>query len=283
MRLSGLLGIAALAATCFSMPISAWAANENWRERASAGEEITSADIAAEVEFGRAISARILGRYNAYDNSALIKYVNLVGHSLVRSTNRPELGFYFMILDTSEVNAYAAPGGYVFVTKGALQMMKDESELAGVLAHEISHVIEKHVVKELKIKGTDDSAVSGLAQLVGGSSESARAAFSQAVDQGLDMIFKNGYKRGDEMQADKTAVIITSLSGYDASALARYLGRIGAGKEQVPEPADPSDQTHPTFNARISQINDVIATDGIEVGRPVINQKRFVAAIKGLK
>ena len=258
---------------------SAGAAGEHWRERASAVDELSSGDVDAEVAFGREISARILGRYKAYNDPGLIKYVNLVGLSLVRSTNRPELEYHFMILDTHEVNAYASPGGYVFVTKGALALMKDESELAGVLAHEIGHVTEMHVVRELKIKGADDSITTGLAQLVGGSSESARAAFSQAVDTGFEMIFKDGYKRADEMQADKVAVMICTLGGYDASGLARYLDRIRAIKEKIPDP----DRIHPTMDARISQINEVIAANGIDTGRASINRSRFAEAMKGQK
>jgi predicted Zn-dependent protease len=269
------MALAALAAVSFS----AGAAGDNWRERASADEDVSSADVAAEIAFGREISARILGRYKAYNDSDLIKYVNLVGLSLVRSTNRPELEYHFTILNTNEVNAYAAPGGYVFVTTGAMRLMKDESELAGVLAHEIGHVTEMHVVKELKIKGADNSATSGLAQLVGANTDSARTAFSQAVDKGLDMIFKDSYKREDEMQADKTSVIVCALGGYDASALARYLDRTRALKEKVPDP----DKTHPTADARIAQINEIIAANGMETGNATSHQQRFTAAMKALK
>ncbi|MBI5889840.1 MAG: M48 family metalloprotease [Nitrosomonadales bacterium] len=278
MKLHNLIKISmlvAFAAASFSLG----AAEANWRERASAEEEMTTGDVDAEVAFGREISARILGRYKAYNDPELIKYVNLVGLSLARSTNRPELEYHFMILDTNTVNAYAAPGGYVFVTEGALRLMKDESELAGVLAHEIGHVTEMHVVKELKIKGVDDSITTGLAQLVGGSSESARAAFAQAVDKGFEMIFTDGYKREDEMQADKTAAMICGLGGYDATGLARYLDRIRPIKEKTPDP----DQTHPTINSRISQINEAIAANGIDTGSAANNQKRFAAATKALK
>ncbi|MDO9005027.1 MAG: M48 family metalloprotease [Aquabacterium sp.] len=277
MRPTEYLKMAALVALVF-VSLSA-SAGKDWRERASTEDEFSEGDVAAEVAFGREISARILGRYKANNNPALIKYVNLVGLSLVRSTNRPELEYRFMVLETNDVNAYAAPGGYVFVTTGALQLMKDESELAGVLAHEIGHVTEMHVVKELKIKGADDSLTSGLAQLVGGSTESARAAFSQAVDKGLDIIFKDNYKREDEMQADKSAVIVCALGGYDASALARYLDRTRAIKEKVPDP----DGTHPTADARISQINEIIAANGMDATNAASNQKRFAAAMKGLK
>lgn len=278
MKSKTLFALMTLTASFIAFPNPA-IAGENWRARASVAEEISNSDVAAEIAFGREISARILGRYRALDNPELIKYVSLVGLSLARNANRPELEFHFTLLDTSEVNAYAAPGGYVFVTKGALLLMKDESELAGVLAHEISHIAEMHVVKELKIKGKDDSPTSGLAQLVGGGSESAKAAFAQAVDKGLDMIFKDGYKRADELQADKSAVTICVLSAYDASSLARYLGRTRAAKEKIVETED----THPSFATRISLINEAIAKDGIEVGTLATNQPRFTTALKDLR
>jgi len=254
------------------------AAKDNWRNRASTEEVVTPNDIVAEITFGREIAARILARHKAYENPALIKYISLVGATLVQSTNRPELEFHFMVLDTDEINAYAAPGGYIFITKGALKLMKDEAELAGVIAHEVGHVTEKHVVKELKIKGTDDS--SDLARLAGGSSGAARAAFGQAVEQGLELIFKDDYKKDDELQADKTSVTISALSGYDPSGLARYLNRIKPMKEKVPAP---SDSTHPTFDSRISQINDAVKKDGIQTGALAKNNNRFADATKSMK
>lgn len=263
-------------------------AADTWRKRASAEEVVTQADILAEVAFGREISARIFGRYKAYENEDLIKYVNLVGLALVRGTNRPELDFHFMVLDTDEINAYAAPGGYIFVTKGAVLRMKDEAELAGVLAHEIGHVVEKHVVRELKIKGADDSSegsvTQGLAYLAGGSSQSARAAFSQAVDKGLDLIVKGGYKKDDEMQADRDAAINTSLVGYDPSGLTRYLKRILDEKGEVVEnPADDADHSHPTFAARLAQLSEVIRDNGINPKELTSNKPRFAKAAAAVK
>ena len=136
-----------------------------------------------------------------------------------------------------------------------------------------------HFVKELKIKGADDSITTGLAQLVGGSTESARAAFSQAVDKGLEIIFKDGYKREDELQADRTATIICALGGYDPAGLARYLDRIRAIKDKNPDP----DSTHPTTDTRIAQINETIAGNGMDSGSASGNQKRFTAALKNLQ
>lgn len=274
------LGYSGLILTALLLaPDLSWSNEESWRTRASAVDEFSSGDVTAEVTFGREIAARIMGRYKPYENEDLLKYVNLVGLSLAKNTNRPELDFHFMVLDTSEVNAYAAPGGYVFVTSGALALMQDEAELAGVLAHEIGHVTEMHVVKELKIKGIDDTSTAALARLVGGGTESAKAAFGQAVDKGLEMIFNDTYKREDEMQADRVSVMVTTLSGYDASALAHYLGRIRTQKEKITV----SDDIHPTFTSRINQINEVINKDGINADAQLRNPKRFSSQLTVLK
>jgi len=261
----------ALVAILMLNTISSSASEQEWRARISSDGEVTVSDISAEVAFGREIAARILGRYKALDDATLVSYVHLVGLSLVRNTNRPELEYHFAVLDTDEVNAYAAPGGYIFITKGALKLIKDEAELAGVLAHEIGHITEMHVVKELKIKGDDDSAATGLARLVGGSSESARAAFGQAVDKGFEMVFQDAYKREDEMQSDRTAVVLNTLSGYDASALARYLDRVRPLKEKGVQ----NDDIHPTFSSRIAQVKSLISTEGIDTSKQSTNAKRF--------
>lgn len=256
---------------------TSYAAND-WRNRASAEEVFSKGDVTAEISFGRAIAARILGTYPAYDNPSLIKYINLLGAALALNTNRPELEFHLMILDTDELNAYAAPGGYIFITKGALKYIKDEAELAGVLAHEMAHITEKHVVKDLKIKGSDDT--SDLAQLIGGSSGAARAAFGQAVDIGLELIFKDNYKKEDELQADKTGVIISALSGYDPTGLAQYLSRIKPIKEKTPPPEN---SMHPTFDARVLLIDEEITKDSLNVKPLAKNNNRFAEAMKNFK
>jgi predicted Zn-dependent protease len=256
--------------------------NEQFRQRQSAAnDDVVTSDVVEEVRFGREVAARVIARFGLYENDALMKYVNLIGRGLAQSTNRPEIEFRFAILNTDEINGYATPGGYIFLTKGAVKKMQDEAELAGALAHEIGHVVEKHAVKELNIKGTDDSATSGLAHLVGGSSESTRAAFAQAVDKALDKLFKDGYKREDETQADKDAVVFCALAGYDPYGLARYFERLNAikGGKQT----EVIDRTHPSFESRIALIKTTISEEGIDTGSTKINKERFAVAMKGLK
>src|SRR3989304_6169141 len=139
----------------------------------------------------------------------------IVGRSAAQYANRPEIEFRFAILNTDIVNAFAAPGGYIFITKGALRLMEDEAELAGVLAHEVAHVSERHIVKELNIKGTEASPSAGLARIVGGGTDTMRAAFTQVVDKAVEILFEKGLKRQDEMDSDRIGTMHQDKAGCD--------------------------------------------------------------------
>jgi predicted Zn-dependent protease len=249
----------------------------SFRDRLSDDSVELASDVAEEVRFGREVAARVIARYGLYENPGLMRYVNLVGHSISLMTNRPELKFHFAILDTEEINAYAAPGGYVFITRGALLKMEDEAELAGVIAHEMGHIVEKHVVKELHIQGADESATMGLAAMIGGTSQSARTAFSQAVDQTLDMLFKNGYKRADETESDRDAVMFCAFTGYDPSGLVKYFERLDTIKGKNTKVLD---KTHPSYKTRIAWLKETITQEGMDSGSYSNHKKRFDAAMK---
>lgn len=230
----------------------ATSAPEEYRPRLSSGleEPLTPADIEAEVEFGRRVSASILSRMDGMTNREVQQYVNLVGHSLVAASRRPELDFHFYVLEAEQINAYAAPGGYVFITRAALELMQDESELAAVLAHEIAHVDQRHIVRALDIGATDNSA--GLSQLMGGASETTRVVFGQAVDQALGILFEDGLQQQDEMDADAQAMIMLATVGYDPSALERYLTRVE--QSQTGGHRELS-KTHPPFEVRLAALD----------------------------
>ncbi len=252
----------------------------SFRDRKSAGKVELVSDVEEEIRFGREVAARVIARYGLYEDPQLMKYINLVGHSISLMTNRPELKFHFAILNTDEINAYAAPGGYVFITRGALFKMQDEAELAGVIAHEMGHIVGKHVVKELNIMGADESATVGLAALLGGSSQAARTAFSQAVDQTLDMLFKDGYKRADETESDRNAALFCALSGYDPQGLVRYFERLDKIKGKHTKILD---KTHPSFSKRIAWLKKTIAKEGMDSGDYNNYHKRFKGAVKKTK
>jgi predicted Zn-dependent protease len=268
-----------LSAVLLVFPANAPADDQAWRQRSSSGHEdgSTNDDVNEEIRFGREVAARMIGRYGLYENDQLTRYVSLVGLTLANNANRPELTYRFAVLNTTDINAYAAPGGYIFVTRGALEKMQDESELAGVLAHEIIHVNERHVVRELGIRATEDSAAAGLARMIGGGSETARVAFSQAVDKAVDILFKTGYKREDEVQADKGAVSLCAIVGYEPAGLIRYFERINASKGKSTEALD---KTHPIYDTRIFLLKDTMAKEGIVSGNYKVQKERFTEAMK---
>ena len=173
-------------------------AAQDFRERKS-HEDVgfVEDDVKTEIRFGREIAARILGRYRPYEDEKLTRYVNLVGRTVASQAGRAEIEFHFGILRAEFVNAFAAPGGYVFITKGALDKVRDEAELAAVLAHEIAHVTERHIVEELNIRASDDSPVAGVARMIGATGDPAKVAFLKAADKALNILMERGYKIGD--------------------------------------------------------------------------------------
>ncbi|HYA88577.1 MAG TPA: M48 family metalloprotease, partial [Nitrospirota bacterium] len=116
--------------------------------------------------------------------------------------------------------------------------------------------------------------------LIGGKSESASVAFSQAVDKALDLLFKDGYKRADEIQADRDAVLFCALSGYDPSGLSRYFERINKIKGKRTEIID---KTHPSFNDRIAWMGGMIHEEGIDTGNYKTDKDRFAIHMNPLK
>ncbi len=150
-------------------------------------------DLKAEIKFGRDLAARILSNYKLIKDERLIKYINLVGKGVALYSGRSEIDFHFGIIDSQELNAFATPGGYVFITMGALKEIENEAQLAAVLGHEIGHIVKKHVVNELNIRGKDSSAMSGLAALVGGATNTLKVALTKALDQAVNILLKDGY------------------------------------------------------------------------------------------
>ncbi len=253
-------------------------ASDDFRKRKPETQETFGEvdDIKAEVVFGRELAARIVGRYSLYEDKSLTKYINLVGKGISQYANRPEIEFRFAVLNTDTVNAFAAPGGYVFVTKGALKEMEDEAELAAVLAHEVAHVTERHIVKELNIKGTEDSPTSGIARVLGGGTDVMRGVFTQMVDKAVEILFEKGLKKQDEMDSDRISTMTITSVGYDPAALKRYLNKISADKEDTKILTG----THPTFEERIKGLDAVLAENQLTENKQSIVKERFYENVK---
>ncbi len=177
-----------------------------------------------EITLGRGIAANLLGAAPLVPDASLQAYVNRLGKWLALHTDRPNLPWHFGVLDTESVNAFATPGGYVFITRGLLLQMRDEAELAGVLAHEISHVVEKHALETMKKGAFLEFAGDTLSQAL---RSEGSAEFSKIVSAGTE-VFTRGLDKQDEFAADRMGVVIAARAGYDAYGLPATLQTLAA-------------------------------------------------------
>jgi predicted Zn-dependent protease len=208
-------------------------------------------DVKVESRLGRQIAAIILGRYPLDKHEDINQYVSRVGHTLTYFIGRRELQYYFSVVDTDDINAYATPGGYIFITSGLLKQLHDESELAAVLAHEIVHVNKRHIIKALNVQGFADNKQRGIVTFIGGAAVSARVAFGQAVDSAMEVLFSQGLHHENEFEADRLAVQILYQVGYDPEALSRVLTRLShVGHEHL----GVIRKTHPAFKVRLDNL-----------------------------
>ena len=168
----------------------------------SAGRLVENESIGEKDEqaMGESVAMAVTTRYPIVKNQKLNQYVTLVGLTLANSSRRPDGNWLFAVVDTNEVNAFSGPDGYILITKGLIGQLHNEAELAGVLAHEMSHVLDKHGLQAVKQAGRA-SALASLAQ-----ADERLSAFSQVTDSLADTILVKGYGRDQEDQADADAV-----------------------------------------------------------------------------
>lgn len=199
-----------------------------------------------ERRIGEDVSMKIRQRFGVVQNADVHKYVSLVGTVLAQQTTRPNLEWTFIVLDTDGVNAFASPGGFVHITRGALGLIKNEAELAGVLAHEITHVAHKHTVNAIR----KNKAV----QLGASQTLSDRGPMLDKIaNRAYSMVLENAFDRGDELDADKEAMALTQKVGYASVALADFLTRLDDRNKDQPE-RNGLFASHPETKERIDKI-----------------------------
>jgi beta-barrel assembly-enhancing protease len=175
-----------------------------------------------ERQIGREVAGVVTGRWHPVTSAALTDYVNLVGTVVAQQSPRvTEVPFRFAVLDTDEINAFAAPGGYIFVTRGALELMESEAELAGVLAHEVSHVDQKHVLEQVR-KGNMITGAASENDLNG-------PVMDKAVETLAGVIFK-GLDRGSELESDSLGMLYAAAAGYRPDGLLTFIRRLQANE-----------------------------------------------------
>jgi len=177
---------------------------------------------AEEVALGREISGSLLGAAPLVDDAALQKYVNLVGRWVASQSERPDLPWKFGVIESPDLNAFAAPGGYVLVTKGLYQKLQNEAQLAGVLGHEIAHVVKKHQLKVLQKQQLLGYGAGKLGELFSKNDKVAK----KVIDSGAE-ISARSLDKDAEFEADRMGMVLATRAGYDAFSLAEVLQTIG--------------------------------------------------------
>jgi predicted Zn-dependent protease len=205
-----------------------------------------------EQEIGAAVSERVRARYGVVQDANVHKYVALVGSVVAHATNKPNISWTFLVLDTDAVNAFAAPGGFVHITRGALALIQDEAELAGVLGHEIIHITERHTIRALQknksIQMGADEKLSGNAALVNKVAEGVY----------LDIIEK-GFGRSEENESDEKGIIAANKVGYAPQGLHRFLTRLQERNKESKEKRGLF-ASHPQMKERLDRLTKQITT-----------------------
>lgn len=243
-----------------------------------AGEAIRPMTEEEEYYLGRAVAAMILNKYQLYNNNQIQHYLNLVGQTVVLSSDRPYThgGYHFAILDTEEVNAFACPGGIIFITKGMLKNLKDEEELSAILAHEVAHVSLKHGVSAIKASRWADVVLTIGTEAAKSYTPAEISKLVTLFEGSIDDVFKtivvNGYGKDQEMEADEKGIIYAAKAGYDPKGLPRFLDRLIASHKAS---KDGLFKTHPGTENRSKRAKEIIKEMGLKDSESTARINRF--------
>lgn len=175
-----------------------------------------------EISIGREITGNLLGASPLVKDAALQQYVNKVGRWVALQSERPDLPWHFGVIESSDINAFAAPGGYVILTQGLYKKLNNEAQLAGVLAHEIEHVVQKHHLKVLQKSQLLDLGAGVLGDNLGKDNNTVKKLIGSGAE-----VLARGLDKDAEFEADRMGMVLAARAGYDAYGLVDVLQEIG--------------------------------------------------------
>lgn len=217
---------------------------------AEAVKEVRGPDEAEEIAIGRQISGNLLGAAPLVKDAGLQTYVNRVGTWVASQSERPDLPWHFGVLQSDDVNAFAAPGGYIFVTLGLYRLLQNEADLAGVLGHEVGHVIRQHHLKILQQSKLVEAGSNALSKQVG------NEKLQNLIGSGAEIVAR-GLDKDAEFEADRIGVVLAARAGYDAYGLPGVLQQIGHSVKDENSVALLF-KTHPHPDDRLQQLDSAM-------------------------
>lgn len=230
-----------------------------------------------EQEIGRDWASILLGAAALVERPELQRYVNQLGRWISLQSDRPELAWNFGVLNAPTLNAFATPGGYIFITRGLFERMRSEAELAGVLAHEIAHVVQRHHLNAMKSASAMSLGADALREVA--QSRTRNSALTAKVVESAKEVMARGLDKNDEYEADRIGMQLAARAGYDPFGLPAVLQMLAA--------VNPSDSavalmfsTHPPPAARLEAIEQSLAP-GLEHARPrIVSSDEFRALVR---
>jgi predicted Zn-dependent protease len=256
------LAFAACAALAFSAPAHAQFPSiggivkgaENVKKLGDSFRKISEPE---EIKMGGDLAGVILGTAPLVVDVPKQRYINRLGRWLAMHSDRPDLPWKFGLIETNDVNAFSMPGGYVLITRGMFDRMRNESELAGVLAHEISHVVRRDHLNALQ-NALRNSALSGFSDYIGGSGGLGGAFRTALVNAAKDM-YTRGLNKDDEFDADRMGVVIAARSGYSPYGLVGVLQTLSAAPDEKGFAL--MNKTHPLPVERLDKLDRAMGTN----------------------
>lgn len=248
------------------------------KDVSDAQKEMTDAE---EVELGENIMAGVLGAAPLYKEDRIQRYVNQVGRWVALHSERPNLPWRFAVLDSRLPNAGAAPGGQIYITTGLLFRMRSEAELAGALAHEVAHVVQRHHVKAYQKQKLGSAGVTALGAVVDsrGGGALGKTVLKLGIGEVRKMILLS-LDRGEEEQADRMGMVLAARAGYDPYGLPNVL-QLLQDLQKDEGGASLLYSTHPTPASRIASLDALMGKEMEKYSNQATLQDRFVTMMLG--
>jgi predicted Zn-dependent protease len=247
--------------------------------------DVTAMTEEEEIRLGRQLHVQVLREYRVYRDERLHEYVNEIGERLVAVSERPELDFTFTVLDSPEVNAFAGPGGYVYVSRGLITYLNSEAQLAAVIGHEIGHVTGRHASRAEANQGVSN-ALGILAAIAIG------LPGAQELGNLAGTVLQRGYGRGRELEADESGARYLAAAGYDPNAMIEVIGILKDQELFEIEQAQAEDReprvyhglfaTHPRADTRLQEVVGAAGEARRNATGNVVNQFKFLQFIEGM-
>lgn len=227
-----------------------------------------SPTVQEEIQIGREITGNLLGAAPLVKDDALQKYVNQVGRWVANQSERADLSWHFGVIESEDINAFAAPGGYVVITKGLYRKLENEAQLAGVLSHEIAHVVRSHHLKILQKSQLLDLGAGLLGKQIGKDNQ----VIQKVIGSGAEICARS-LDKSAEFEADRMGVALTARAGYEPYGLPEVLQAIGqTGKNESSVAL--LFKTHPHPDERLINLDDSIGNrlDPVKGGKTLNNR-----------